>query len=442
MIRKLNPNIGHNPRAWLALILIILLGLICACSTDTQPAEDTWQLVEPHIERTGAKSKLRLSQTTAEFADLDDRLIFDQKNSADQLSGEARCITSTGEVLTAPIEPTNSQPLHAKAVSLARLLPETFLQSLARENPAAKEWTCRWRLRVTGASGSAHSFRIPAQRLQLRDLHADASQLVERVALVCPGWSTQIERPRHLASAIAELPRLDRVQGTDDRDLIRQGQCVLVTDLADGRRGLTLRHNWQLPPPAIEVKVEATGGYQPTTRPLTEVFRIQVINHEAHAIWIEYKSLFQARILGESQSLPGAWSGSLHTPIQVQADSPSLKIVVGERHRVKLDAKAGLQLRLLVRRTMFCQGSVARRIGVMLNEPESWGLNWVEHAKPEMPMTRPTRPIGPQLQPGSLWTRGATQTDLFTILLPPTTREAPCSDREMHSASSTTRSDD
>ncbi|HRK08030.1 MAG TPA: hypothetical protein PLZ57_09705 [Pseudobdellovibrionaceae bacterium] len=440
MIRKINPNVGHTPRAWLALILIILLGLICACSPDPQPAEDTWRLTEPYIERSQAKSTLRLSQTTAEFADLDDRLVFDPQNAADQLSGEARCITSSGEELTAPLTGPVTDQL--RALSLARLIPDSFLQNLARDNSAAKEWTCSWRLRVTNASGSAHSFRIPAQRLQLRDLHADASRIVERVALLCPSWSAQIERPRHLATAIAELPRLDQVQGSDDRHLIRQGQCLLVTDLADGRRGLTLRHSWQLPPPAIEVQVEATGSYQPTTRPLTEVFRINVTNHEAHAVWIEYKSHFQARILGESQSAPGVWSASLHTPIDVQSEPTPSKIMIGDRHRVKLEAKSGMQLRWVVRRTMFCQGSLARRIGVMLKDSESWGLNWVEHASPEVPIARPTRPIGPQLELGSLWTRAFAGNAMMALPQPPTTRQAPCLDREMNSASVITRSDD
>jgi hypothetical protein len=109
---------------------------------------------------------------------------------------------------------------------------------------------------------------------------------------------------------------------------------------------------------------------------------------------------------------------------------------------VKLEARTTLHLRLIVRRTMFCHGDITRRIGIMLKESGSWGIQWVEHASPEAPVARPSRPIGPQLHSGSLWTRGTSPTELMVFINPPTLREAPCSNREIGMASTNTRSDD
>lgn len=440
MIRNRFPKVGQRPyQTWLALALLALIGLLCACSPSTrQDPADAWQLSEPQFERAGQKSRLPLSQTSSEFADVDDRLIFDPKNSDDQLTGEARCLTESGTILEGAIE-----PLSAVSSNLLRLIPRNFLQRMSAEPTSSPLWTCTWRLTVTSASGSSHRFRLPAQRIKFRDLNPSTTPVsVSRVELLCPSWSSSIERPLHLARAIAELPSLDVVDGTDDRHQIRQGTCVLMTESSTGHRNLVVRHQWKLPPPQVDVNVQATGSFQPESRPLTEVFRVRVSNREEFPVWIEYKSEFQARLLGESLTTSNQWLASHHTPVAVLPLLGPTPIILGDRHRLRLGPKEEIQLSMRVSRSLFCHGDRTRRLGLMSLSPEAWGLRWVEHAEPERAVDRPTRPIGPLLRADTLWTRHRHNETFVELPDPTTQRQAPCSDRELGATTHVMASDD
>jgi hypothetical protein len=398
---------------------------------------DPWQLDEPSLERVGQKSKIRLSQASAEFADLEDRLIFSRQNARDRLSGEVECTTRLGNQVKAELM---ERP--ATSWSLVSLLPKEFFRDLTLNPEPFPEWTCSWRFRVHNDRGSVHSFRLPSQRLKFRDLPMAASQGAESVALQCPTWSAQIDRPTNLQAAIEDLPRTDRIQGVESRHKIRQGICVLIADFENGQRGLVRRHPWVLPPPKIEIQLEATGSYQPSSRPLSEIFRLRVINRETHEVWIEFKKQFQARILGESSNTPGTWLASLHTPIEIQAVTDFESLEFDDRRRVRLAGGSEIQLRMSLKRLMFCPGSLERRIGLMSEGAETWGINWVEHSHPEHAAPLPTRALGPQLEGGKMWSRDPFTKGFVELLNPIAIREGPCADRDPSASGILARSDD